>query len=148
MINRLLILLRIKTLDKDLLDRWSNENQTDLIAMSLRYSKPKQQLEIVRMLDSVNLDSKTINELIKIIVSSDLHIANTAGALLRHVDSKDSIIIDRCSVALEVLDIRNEKQENFTNFLKRSGNRDSILINKEKMKRLDSLKKQLKRRMI
>jgi len=146
MFTKIFVILGIKKVNREIIDSWIAENRTDLIVALLRNKKSSQRVIVLRSLQHKKIIDDVLEELIKIIVNSDMHLESLAIELIKEYSHPNALIHQRLLVAKEVYNIRLDRKINFSNYLSQSGNKEHVLINKNKMQGLKSLKKQLRTR--
>lgn len=146
MISTILIRFGLRKVTPSLVKEWIKSGKTRLICTFLQSHKTGSQKTIIETLHLSDLTLDIAKELFMIMTSGELVIAHLAQDLVKDYVIEDPLFIQRREVAQEVLQIRQKKEDNYVDYLSKSGSQDHILINKSKMKRLDKLRSQLKNR--
>lgn len=146
----MLISLLLKTglykIDGPRIQDWIRLKKYKYLVLALKNKSAKKRKLVLANLIPQNINPELADELVSIVVSDELQISSAAYDLLKDLTTNDQTTLDRIEVAREVLEIRTKKEDNYIQYLSKSGKQNPVLIDKSKMKRLDKLKSQLRNR--
>jgi len=146
MLISLLLKAGLYKIDESKIKDWIRLKNYNYLVIALRYRNSKKRKLIIASLRLQDINQDVAEELIAMVVSDELAISKSAFDLLSESNINDQTTLDRIEVAREVLQMRTQKEDNYIQYLSKSGKQNPVLIDKSKMKRLDKLKSQLRNR--